>query len=437
MPSLAYQLGYSSIQQEIESRSDSIKEDLDDGTADEATELAQMIVGAIEDGYTSGVEALLSYSLEGSTIFGRFQDGDKTFGYTLTDGEIAYWQIQQQRSDSIPVYRADKQRMKGAKGKKCTIGTKCRYGCISSKKTCRLQPSPSARNLIRRAIKLAKSLIGQVTKKSKPEQKSKQTPNDIRATGRTGFSREQQAVLNRSRAERDRRAQERANKSNRQQVRPTRRSDAWMQGYAETLQWLAERDDGRKTTLSTGRKIPGRRCGGSFIAAPYTCHKHNPETEAGQKAEKAARQELAAKVRKIKGLKEMSTPNEQAKEGPAGFSSERNQQVQQKTEAEFIKRGGGSLVNRGMQRYSSEGRTRLQASTRAGHRQRNKVGEYFYTIPEKTNVAFSTRGQAARAQYSFYKSHQAAQINNAPIAARPQPTKVGGRFSIDSLTHAS
>lgn len=52
-------------------RADAEPEEVEASPGDD-TELAKMIVSALEDGYTSGIEALLSYGMEGDTIYGRF-----------------------------------------------------------------------------------------------------------------------------------------------------------------------------------------------------------------------------------------------------------------------------------------------------------------------------------------------------------------------------
>jgi hypothetical protein len=62
------------------------------------------------------------------------------------------------------------------------------------------------------------------------------------------------------------------------------------------------------------------------------------------------------------------------------------------TEASEAKR-----VTRHTQRYTPEQRATQAASHRLGPRQRQAVGEHFYTHPDVPGRAFSTRGQAARA----------------------------------------
>lgn len=47
--------------------------------------------------------------------------------------------------------------------------------------------------------------------------------------------------------------------------------------------------------------------------------------------------------------------------------------------------------------YSSETRANHAASFRLGHRQREAVGEFFYTHPDVPNRAFPTRTGAAKA----------------------------------------
>lgn len=56
-------------------------------------------------------------------------------------------------------------------------------------------------------------------------------------------------------------------------------------------------------------------------------------------------------------------------------------------------------VVRHCQRYTSEQRANLAASHRAGHRQKQAVGEYFYTHPDVPRVAFDTRQRAALAGF--------------------------------------
>ncbi|MEM9152305.1 MAG: hypothetical protein AAGB19_17865 [Cyanobacteria bacterium P01_F01_bin.3] len=127
--------------------------------------LAQLIVTAIEDGYTSGVEALLSYAMDDEAIYGRFRDGAQTFGYTLKDNEISYWLLEgAERSDSLwqlPVWRVDRDAPK--KGRKCVKGIKCGLSCINSRRTCRIEPGPQAKQAIaeaKRSIKGATKPTG-------------------------------------------------------------------------------------------------------------------------------------------------------------------------------------------------------------------------------------------------------------------------------------
>jgi hypothetical protein len=54
-------------------------------------------------------------------------------------------------------------------------------------------------------------------------------------------------------------------------------------------------------------------------------------------------------------------------------------------------------VVRVFQRYTSEERMNRAASHRLGHRQREAVGEFYYTHPAVPGLAFETRGRAARA----------------------------------------
>lgn len=246
-------------------------------------ELVQMIVSALEDGYTSGIEALLSYGMAGDTIYGRFRDEGKTFGYTLTGGEIAYWQLRgQARTDSLldePVYRADRKMMKGAKGKKCNIGTKCRYGCIQSTKTCRIEPSPSAKGFIRRAMELIKKVIGKGKSEADKEvlASAKQTAKEGKALGNQG------------KAEIDRNAQMEQQSGNIAQLRKMKRKDAsdpWLQGYLDVME---NRFDQR------GQGVP---CGQSWIPRSKKCSKEKAKTTS-----KEARKRGAEKARDRASLK--------------------------------------------------------------------------------------------------------------------------------------
>jgi hypothetical protein len=54
-------------------------------------------------------------------------------------------------------------------------------------------------------------------------------------------------------------------------------------------------------------------------------------------------------------------------------------------------------VVRNFQRFDHEQRANHAASHRLGHRQRERVGEYFYTHPSIPHVAFPTRKRAAMA----------------------------------------
>ena len=124
----------------------------------DTAQLAQLIVTTLEDGYTSGVEALLSYARDGDTIYGRFRDGARTFGYALSDGQISYWLLQGQgRADSLaqsPAWRADKTPAKGKKSENAGKGVKCGRGYISPDKNCRFNPSPEAKAAIAKAAEL-------------------------------------------------------------------------------------------------------------------------------------------------------------------------------------------------------------------------------------------------------------------------------------------
>lgn len=54
-------------------------------------------------------------------------------------------------------------------------------------------------------------------------------------------------------------------------------------------------------------------------------------------------------------------------------------------------------VVRHFQRYTAEQRADRAASHRLGPRQRQSVGEYFYTHPDVPGRCFPTRGRAAQA----------------------------------------
>ena len=61
--------------------------------------------------------------------------------------------------------------------------------------------------------------------------------------------------------------------------------------------------DGRKVRNSAG-KIPGKKCGGSYISASYNCRSHKKGGKMTAEG-KASAKELAAKVRKKRGLKKV------------------------------------------------------------------------------------------------------------------------------------
>lgn len=70
-------------------------------------------------------------------------------------------------------------------------------------------------------------------------------------------------------------------------------SDQFIQGYLDESRRL----DGKLFAFSSGRRIPGKKCGGTYISAGYKCQKEN----AGAGSESA--KELAARSRAAKGLK--------------------------------------------------------------------------------------------------------------------------------------
>lgn len=134
-----------------------IRGDSEDATGDEsgdADRIAQLVVTALEEGYTGGIEALLSYALDGNTVYGRFRDGARVFGYTLKDDEISYWLLRgQERTDSLslkPAWNAVKSGVRrGVKRlKQGAKGIKCGRSWISAKKKCDVTPSPKAKQAI-------------------------------------------------------------------------------------------------------------------------------------------------------------------------------------------------------------------------------------------------------------------------------------------------
>lgn len=131
------------------------RDDAETESKEPPAELAEMIVAALEEGYTNGIEALLSYARDGDTIYGRFRDGAKTFGYTLNDDQISYWLLRGTgRTDSF-WDRLD-QKAGAVKGKSPNEGkgVKCKRGYISPNKECQVKPSPEAKKNIAKAAKL-------------------------------------------------------------------------------------------------------------------------------------------------------------------------------------------------------------------------------------------------------------------------------------------
>lgn len=59
-------------------------------------------------------------------------------------------------------------------------------------------------------------------------------------------------------------------------------------------------------------------------------------------------------------------------------------------------------ATRNLQRYSSETRADRAASHRLGHRQRQAVGEYFYTHTLCPDIAFDTAKRATQEAYAIY-----------------------------------
>jgi len=54
------------------------------------------------------------------------------------------------------------------------------------------------------------------------------------------------------------------------------------------------------------------------------------------------------------------------------------------------------------QRYTSEERANISASIRSGHRQREAVGEYFYTHSMRPGIAFKTAKEATSSAFFEY-----------------------------------
>lgn len=125
-------------------------------SVDDPTRLTQLIVSIIQEGYSDGIDALLSYAIEGETIYGRFQDSNETFGYTIKDDEITFWPLGNlARSDSLyATWRRDATIPK--KKKNCTKGRACGNGCISSNKKCKVKPSPKGQQNIAEAKAILK-----------------------------------------------------------------------------------------------------------------------------------------------------------------------------------------------------------------------------------------------------------------------------------------
>lgn len=143
-------------------------------------QLAQLVVTALEEGYTSGVEALLSYAVDGDAIYGRFRDGAKVFAYTLKDDEISYWLMRGQgRADSLflkPILNVARKDDKGSpKANKCVKGTECGISCISANKKCKIVPRSKAKKAIAQAKAIAQDQIPKA-KASKPKTSKPSNP---------------------------------------------------------------------------------------------------------------------------------------------------------------------------------------------------------------------------------------------------------------------
>lgn len=128
---------------------------------DRAAQVAKIqnaITTALEEGYTSGIDAVLSFAVDGNTIYGRFQDGSNVYAYRLADDDIAFWRIRDRR-DSWPVIRRDRQGSNGKASKKqCKNGIICGNTCIAKNKTCHMEPSPKGKAAIASARDAIKAL---------------------------------------------------------------------------------------------------------------------------------------------------------------------------------------------------------------------------------------------------------------------------------------
>lgn len=140
---------------------------------DDPNRLTNLIVSIIQEAYSDGIDALLSYAMEGETIYGRFRDGNKTFGYTIKDDEITFWSLgKSARTDSLyAVWRRDATIPK--KKKNCTKGQSCGNGCISFEKKCKIKPSIKAQQNISEAKALVKTVV------ENPDKTSPKASTDI------------------------------------------------------------------------------------------------------------------------------------------------------------------------------------------------------------------------------------------------------------------
>lgn len=66
-------------------------------------------------------------------------------------------------------------------------------------------------------------------------------------------------------------------------------------------------------------------------------------------------------------------------------------------------------ITRCFHRYTSTQRADLQASHRAGHRQRSSTGEFFYVREDKQGFGYASRGAALRAAFQEFLAAPSSQ----------------------------
>jgi hypothetical protein len=98
-------------------------------------------------------------------------------------------------------------------------------------------------------------------------------------------------------------------------------SSAFRAGYMDEF-----RRDLKLSSFSSGKKIPGKKCGGSYISAGYNCRKERT----GPGSDSAA--ELADRARAAKGLKPLPKPESSWKPKPI---EQQKQEREQRREQEF------------------------------------------------------------------------------------------------------